>query len=40
MIIIYTYINDSSIYGIYDKSTDTLYLSENPEAITGIIYIR
>ena len=40
MIIIYTYINDSAICGIYDKSTHTLYLSENPEAVEGIIYIR
>ena len=40
MITIYTYISDSNIYGIYDKSTHTLYLSENPEAVAGTIYIK
>lgn len=40
MIKAYVHIEDPRIYGIYVIATCTLYLSSNPDAITGTIYIK
>lgn len=40
MIRIYIYISDPNIRGIYKKRTGRLYVSTNPDAINGIIYIK
>lgn len=35
----YKYIEDPNIYAIFDKETNLLIISLNPEAIRGIIVI-
>jgi len=37
---VYIYIEDPNIHSIYEKETDTLYISLNPRAKEGIIYIK
>ena len=34
------YIEDPNIHSIYEKETDTLYISLNPKAKDGIVYIK
>lgn len=33
-------LSDNRVYGIYEKETDTLYISMNSKAKKGVIYIK
>ena len=37
---IHIYIEDPNIHSIYEKETDTLYISLNLKAKEGVIYIK
>lgn len=39
MVKIYVYISDPNIRGIYKRRTGRFYVSTNPSAVNGVIYI-